>query len=251
MVTIYDLLEVKENASKEEIEDSYQKLVQEYQLNPNLSEQENKENEMILNKLKIAYEIVMNDEKRKRYDNDLAQKRAESLIQGVASSSEEASLKEQKEETKAPEMNRKIKDDSQFYDNDDDDDEDEEEDDETNEEVILTKEEQEEVRKAAQKEFAQKLKKAQKVEEEYNQAYNQVYKDYLKQLGYKQKEPLTLKKIKNILIVLISIILVCFIAWHIPPVRNILLDLYRNNFIIKSLVDIVAIFVKSIMGIFK
>ena len=34
MVTIYDLLEVNEKASKEEIEKSYQKLVLEYQTNP-------------------------------------------------------------------------------------------------------------------------------------------------------------------------------------------------------------------------
>ena len=48
MVTIYDLLEVAENASKEEIEKSYQNLLLEYKIDPILSEQENKENEMIL-----------------------------------------------------------------------------------------------------------------------------------------------------------------------------------------------------------
>ena len=39
MVTIYELLEVQENASKEEIEKSYQKLILEYQKNPSLSEE--------------------------------------------------------------------------------------------------------------------------------------------------------------------------------------------------------------------
>ena len=48
MVTIYDLLEVEENASKEEIEESYKRLILEYHQDPNLSEEENKENEMIL-----------------------------------------------------------------------------------------------------------------------------------------------------------------------------------------------------------
>ena len=54
MVTIYDLLEVSENASKDEIEKSYTRLIMEYQMNPSLDEEANKENEMILNKLKIA-----------------------------------------------------------------------------------------------------------------------------------------------------------------------------------------------------
>ena len=104
MVTIYDLLEVSENASKEEIEKSYQKLVIEYQINPNLTDLENKENEMILNKLKIAYGIVMDDEKRKRYNNDLAQKRAEKLIKEVAISDDNEN-----------EDNNKIEEDKRFY----------------------------------------------------------------------------------------------------------------------------------------
>ena len=251
MITIYDLLEVNENASKEEIEKSYQNLILEYQVNPSLSDQENKENEMILNKLKIAYEIVMNDEKRKRYDNDLAQKRAESLIEGVTSSSKEDSLENVKQESSSSQINNKIE--NNNYQNNEENDEDEELDYNENEEqeVFLTKEEQEKVRKAAENEFKQNLKKAQKYEEEYNQAYNQAYNNYLKQLGYKQKEPLTLKKIKNILIFLIAIILVCFLAWHIPPIKKVLLDLYKNNFIIKSLVDFTAMIGKAILGIFK
>ena len=79
MVTIYEVLEVSEDASKEEIEKAYAKLVYEYRIDPNLSEEDNKENELLLNKLKIAYGILANDEKRKKYDQDLAQKRAEEL----------------------------------------------------------------------------------------------------------------------------------------------------------------------------
>ena len=74
MVTIYDLLEVNEDASKEEIEQSYQNLVIEYQTNPINTPEENKQNEMILNKLKMGYEILMNDEKRKKYDKLKSQK---------------------------------------------------------------------------------------------------------------------------------------------------------------------------------
>ncbi len=259
MITIYDLLEVKENASKEEIEKSYQKLIIEYRVDPNISDEENKENEMILNKLKIAYEIVMNDEKRKKYDNDLAKKRAENLIQNVVTNNESTnnennSNNAQNEQINEVEENisntsnktQTAKDDSEFYDE-----ENNYENEEIEEDVNLTEEEKQEVRRMAEKDFKEKLKKAQKVEEEYNQAYNKAYNDYFKQLEHNEKTPLTFKKIKNIIIVLAVTILVCFIAWQIPPVRNLLQDLYKNNFIIKSLVDIVRIFVNSIMGIFK
>lgn len=65
MVTLYDLLDVKEDASKDEIEASYKSLIVEYATSPNLSEEENKENELIISKLNMAYEILVDDEKRK------------------------------------------------------------------------------------------------------------------------------------------------------------------------------------------
>ena len=84
MVTIYDLLEVDEKASKEEIEKSYQRLILEYGQDPKLTPKENADNEIILNKVKIAYEILINDEKRAIYDKDLSKKRAEELIKNVS-----------------------------------------------------------------------------------------------------------------------------------------------------------------------
>ena len=158
MVTIYDLLEVEENASKEEIEESYKRLILEYHQDPNLSEEENKENEMILNKLKIAYEILSNDEKRKKYDNDLSKKRAEDLIKNVSVKSSETSNSNGVEINEKEETNKKSSNQSQYIS--------QIEDEEEQDEVILTEEEQEKLRRAAQKEFNNNLKKAQKAEEE-------------------------------------------------------------------------------------
>lgn len=244
MITIYELLEVEENASKEEIEKSYQNLILEYQINPVLSEKENKENEMILNKLKIAYEILTNDEKRKKYDKDLANKRAEELLKNVSVTSN--NLDENSEDKKESEKN--------FYDEDDDSEEYEnlnENEENDIEEIELSKKDKNEVRKAAKRDFKENLKKAQKVEQEYNDAYNKAYNDYLRKMGYKVKEPITLKKIINTIIVILVTIVVCFIAWKIPPINRLLKGIYEENFIIKSLVDIVVIFFKSIFSIFK
>lgn len=250
MVTIYDLLEVKENASKEEIEKSYQSLLIQYQTNPNLDNQENRENEMILNKLKMAYEILMNDEKRKKYDKDLAQKRAEELIKNVSvnslSNSEKTENNSSSSKTnssyKATTYNVKNNqkstyNDEEFYDNDDD--------------ITLTKEEQKNLRKAAQKEFEMNLKKAKKAEQEYNQAYNEAYNNYMRKMGYNVKKPWTLKRIGRILLAILVIIIICVIAWLIPPIRNFLTNLYNENIIIKILVDLVVAIFKAITSIFK
>ena len=240
MVTIYDFLEVDENASKEEIERAYHNLVLEYKVNPVLSEKENKENELILNKLKIAYEILMDDEKREKYNKDLAKKRAENLIKNV----ETTSTKKVKPEISNNEL--KTDDDNNIDSVDEINSSKIEED-----EVELSKKEKKNVQKAAKLEFERNLKKAQKVEEEYNQAYNKAYNDYLKKMGYKTKEPLTLKKIKNTVIIITVTIVVCFIAWNIPPINKLLKNIYEENFIIKSVVDLFRIFFNAIFSIFK
>lgn len=244
MVTIYDLLEVDENASKEEIEESYKRLILEYHQDPKLSEEENKENEMILNKLKIAYEILSNDEKRKKYDNDLSKKRAEDLIKNVSIKSNETSNQNDEEINNKKEINNNHDSNQNQYIR-------QNEDEEEQDEVILTEEEQEKLRRAAQREFNNNLKKAQKAEEEYKQAYNEAYNDYLRKMGYNQKQPWTLKRIKNLVITIAVIILVCVVAWLLPPVRKMLIGIYEDNIIIKSLVDIVGMFVKAILSIFK
>lgn len=261
MVTIYDLLEVDEKASKEEIEKAYQNLIIEYQTNPVLTPEENRQNELILNKLKMGYEILMNDEKRARYDKDLAKKRAEELIKQVP---EQTVAKEEMEEKNEEPVNHPEKDiyaepdgypeentqdSSTYYDIPKAKNTRYKEDEESD--VELSKEEQKKIKRAAQKEFNENLKKVQKAEEEYTKAYNEAYNDYLKKMGYKTPEKWTLKKVRNILITIIAIVLVCFIAWIIPPIRALLIDIYEKNFIIKSLVDLIKIIIQAIVGIFK
>lgn len=241
MVTIYDLLEVNEKASKEEIEKAYQKLILEYAQDPKLTLKENAENELILNKVKIAYEILINDEKRAMYDKDLSKKRAEELIKNISVNKDKP-----KEETKITENSNNT---SNHYDDEKYNDYSQE--DIQDEEVTLSEEEQKKLQKAAQNEFKANLRKAQKAEEEYNKAYNEAYNNYMRKMGYKVKEPITLKRIMNVVIFIIATIIVCLIAWIIPPIRNILINLYNENIIIKSLIDIVGMIFKAIIGIFN
>ena len=258
MVTIYDLLEVNEDASKEEIEQSYQNLVIEYQTNPINTPEENKQNEMILNKLRMGYEILMNDEKRKKYDKDLAKKRAEDLIKNIPEKNNNKSEEEHtslniENKTQNNELDKK-----RVIEKNLDSEYDEipkakntRNKEQQDDEVELTKEEQKKIRKAAQKEFNENLKRVQKAEEEYNNAYNEAYRKYMKKMGYEAKEPWTIKRIRNLLISILVIILVCAIAWIIPPIRKVLIDAYESNIVIKSLVDVVRALIKAIASIFE
>lgn len=244
MVTLYDLLDVNEEASKEEIEASYKSLIVEYATNPNLSEEENKENELIISKLNMAYEILVDDEKRKKYDATLAKKKAEALLQNVSIKQEEKVPEETVVEQNPVREYEETNEIAEFSKS-------EEEPQEYEEEVSLTKEEQKKLRQAAQKEFNANLKKVQKAEEEYEQAYNEAYNNYLRKMGYQVKEPWTLKRVKNIVIFVVAIVLTCALIWIIPPTRNILINIYEENFIVKSLVDIVGMLINAILSIFK
>lgn len=250
LVTVYDLLEVDENASKEEIEKSYLRLVNEYKMDPNLSQEENNDNEVILKKLKLAYDILYDDEKRSKYDAELAKKRAEELIKNVTVQQpqvdeevnkqenvvQEENIKQEapKEEIHYKTVNKEVVDENI-----------------EEPEIQLTDEEKKKLQKAAEKEFKGNLKKAQKAEEEYNRAYNEAYNNYLRKMGYTVKEPWTWKRVKNVIITILGIIIACAVIWLLPPTRNLLIQIYEENFIVKSLVDIVVMLFDAIISVFK
>lgn len=245
MVTIYDLLEVEEDASKEEIEKAYSKLVLEFRQDMKFDSEKNKENEMIINKLKLAYEILSNDEKRKKYDEQLAQKRAENLIENISISSEsEQTEKEAVQEIVNQESvnnintisQNNIKQQNSYVQSQNKDGHisskpiremknrlnNDENDNGYNDEDLLTKEEKNKIQKAAKAEFKKKLKKAKQAEAEYEEAYNKAYNDYLRKNGYQVEEPWTFKRFIRTVIAIFIVIVFLLILWHIPPVNKFL-----------------------------
>ena len=259
LVTVYDLLEVDEKASKEEIEKSYLRLVNEYKIDLNQSEEIRNQNELILKKLKLAYDILSDDVKREKYDNDLAQKRAEELIKNVTVKPEEPKeekiekVEEVKQEVVQSNMPNSMQDNAKENTNIKYKKVDKREtyEDESRPEIELSDIEKKKIKKAAEKELKDNLKKAQKAEEEYNRAYNEAYNNYLRKMGYSVKEPWTWKRVKRLLITILAIIITCMLIWILPPTRNLLTQIYEENFIVKSLVDIVVMLFDAIISVFK
>lgn len=74
--TLYELLEVSENASQEVIEKAYKVLAKRY--HPDLQKEVDKnKSEEMMKKINEAYEILIDTEKRKKYDLELAKQREE------------------------------------------------------------------------------------------------------------------------------------------------------------------------------
>lgn len=82
----------------------------------------------------------------------------------------------------------------------------------------------------------------QQYQEQINRAVNKAYQDAyiqdMKNRGYKIKYKLTLKQYKNLIIVIACVILVFIILFQIPPIKRFFTNIYEENIIIKSIVDI-------------
>ena len=275
MSTLYEIFKVSEDASQDEIKMSFEKILKKADSMP----QDEKIIEHV-RRVKIAYGILSDPEKRKKYDMDLASKRANELIENVQTRKNETvsnvneedidsdgniildkPRKEDEDDQYEPQNNvQQLQNQSEV---------DASETKRRNPSVYDLKAqadkkrlEQEQKRIEMQKKLQQMKKqqkkqdrinkKNQKKEAELKREMNmQAYGEYLQRQGYKVKYPWTWRRVKRLLMTIIALIIVGFIAWHIPPVRRNLLDLYENNFVIKMLVNIVISILSGIMNAIK
>lgn len=91
--------------------------------------------------------------------------------------------------------------------------------------------------------------------EAYNNAYNQAYINNLRNMGFdikyerpfKEKIKIAFSAFCSILVCLV----ICFILWHIPPIKNYFINLYNNNDIIKFFVDLFISIFQSFKQLFN
>ena len=231
---LYKLLKVKENATEQEIRDSYEKIMKKANLLP--------DSEKKIRVIKIAYEILINPEKRKKYDLEQASKKTEKLLENVSTKEEE---QEKSDESKPSIDQARLQHliDEQI-------------------DAIISKASENQKQNIEGLDEKKKLKaqKKQKRQEKRNARYKrekeiEAYGQYLQSQGYAVKYPWTLTRVKNTLIGFASIIIALVIIWHVPFVKKTLINLYDENFLVKAVVDLfLSIFIEignAIKGIFK
>lgn len=233
MKTFYDILKVKQNATQEEILNSYYKLEKKYINN----------NEM-LKKLKVAKDVLTNSEARENYDNKLEEIRQNELISNINNNTINYNIKKQEDEKRRNDKAKQleIKNDTKKR--------------EYEEKVKqieiknkIKKKEEEIKKQKIEENIENKINKKQ--EKKTKELYEEAYAQYLESLGFKVKRRWTLKRIKKLIISIISAIIICFIFWNIPIVREKLIDLYENNFIIKMIVDLLKTTIDAIINCIK
>jgi len=231
--TLYDILEVSEQASKEVIEKAYRVLAKKY--HPDLQTDENKiKAESKMKEINEAYNVLSDELSREKYDEKLASDRE----------------REKQEELKKKQeiytnLNNNIynsKNNSQTY----------------SQENINNKDLQRSMQEALKKEqenLRMQREAYAKRQAEMEQEYNNAYYKYLKSLGYKVKFKWTWKQYVMLFIIIAILIVIGLILWVIPPTHDWMLNLYNDNIFIKTIVNIfIGIFNgigKMISGIFN
>lgn len=218
MSNLYEVLEVSEKASKEIIEKAYKVLAKRY--HPDLQEEKDKKQaEEKMKQINEAYTILIDDEKRKAYDIELNAKRQEEI------------QRKMQENTK---VNNEITRVEQEVFND-----------LQNANMKRQKEEQDKINRKLEEEQKSNMEKLQA---DLQRTYSNAYNNYLRSLGYKIKEPWTLKRFIELMKVLIILAVIIIFIWFFPPTHKLIIDFYEQNMVLKFIIDI---FIKLILGLWN
>lgn len=208
----YDILQVNRNASPEIIDKAYKTLAKKY--HPDLQAEENKkQSEEILKEINEAYEILSEPEKKQAYDSSLAQQETQ------ASNSNEATYT-------AP-----LSEDELRY--------------RHQQEILRQQKLQQERLYQEQLQREQELAYQQQMEQARQKAYHDAYIQDLKSRGYKIRYKKSLKDYITSFISVVITLLILFLLWQIPFIKNIFVNMYLENEIIHTIVDIILNLFKS------
>ena len=195
----YEILEVDQKASNEIIDKAYKTLVKKY--HPDLQNTEKqKEYEEKMKLINEAYSVLSDDYKRTTYD--------EQLQSETISRQEYQKILEEnrnlKQELRDLEQNR----------------------------ANTTKNINQQYHQSYHQQYQQQTNRA------VNQAYQDAYVQDMKNRGYKIKYKHTFKQYKNLIIAIICVIGIFILLFQIPPIKRFFVNIYEENIIIKSIVDI-------------
>lgn len=207
----YDILQINRNASPEIIEKAYKTLAKKY--HPDLQTEENKKQaEEILKEINEAYEILSEPEKKQIYDASL-----------------DSQEPKQSEKNSNPNNNQtQTHSDASFN------------------EELYNKEQQIQQERLYQEQLRreQELIYQQQLEQARQQAYHDAYIQDLKNRGYKIRYKKSLKDYITSAISVAITLLILFLLWHIPFVKNFFVSMYLENEVIHMFVDLILSFFK-------
>lgn len=209
MKNYYEILEVDKNASKEVIEKAYRTLAKKYHpdLQQGLQQQEYSEKMKIINQ---AYDVLSDDKKREEYNQKLENERIQ-REKNQYSSGENQSISRE-EQDRIIRENYELKQ-------------------QLNRMNINNVSDENSISNMTRI-LSQEINAARK------QAYHDAYIEDLKNRGYKIRYKRDFKYYLKLAKVLIITVIICFLIYQIPFVKNYFHNLYNDNILFKAVIDI-------------
>lgn len=239
MKDLYKILEVDRKASIDVIEKAYKVLAKKYHPDLQSTQELKKVAEEKIKKINEAYEILKDNEKRKKYDLELEQEEKRNIVNNARYNSGYTNTDDNTSEIKRATYNNVnynpnvgYKNNKGFnnipnYQSNSNQNNDINNSNVNNQysEVQLTDKQRKKLNKKIQR----------KMQDEYLKAYG----DYLTKNGYRVAFRINWRKLPYLLIVILIVIVIGIFLWYFPVTNKYLLSLYEDNIIIKKIIDMI------------
>ncbi len=239
MKDLYKTLEVDRNASIDVIEKAYKVLAKKYHPDLQSTQESKKVAEEKIKKINEAYEILKDNEKRKKYDLELEQEEKRNTVNNTNHNSDytntnysssavngatynNVNYKQNVGYKNNAESNNKQNYRSNLDQNND-----------INNSNVNNQNSEVELTDKQRKKLNKKIQR--KMKDEYLRAYG----DYLTKNGYRVKFRINWRKLPYLLILILVIIVIGAFLWYFPVTNKYLISLYEDNIIIKKIVDMI------------
>ncbi len=221
MKDLYKVLEVDRKASIDVIEKAYKVLAKKNHPDLQSTQEAKKQAEEKIKKINEAYEILKDEEKRRKYDLELEQEEKRNTINNTNYNNSgvngvtynKVNYNRNVGTTNNTKCNNRTNYQSNYEQNN------------QNSNTELTDKQRKKLNKKLQR----------KMEDEYLRAYG----DYLTKNGYKVAFRVNWRKLPYLLIIILVVIVIGAFLWYFPITNKYLVSLYEDNIIIKKIVDVI------------
>lgn len=221
MKDLYKVLEVDRKASIDVIEKAYKVLAKKNHPDLQSTQEAKKQAEEKIKKINEAYEILKDEEKRRKYDLELEQEEKRNTINNTKYNNSgvngvtynKVNYNRNVGTTNNTKCNNRTNYQSNYDQNN------------QNSDTELTDKQRKKLNKKLQR----------KMEDEYLRAYG----DYLTKNGYKVAFRVNWRKLPYLLIIILVVIVIGAFLWYFPITNKYLVSLYEDNIIIKKIVDVI------------
>lgn len=221
MKDLYKVLEVDRKASIDVIEKAYKVLAKKNHPDLQSTQEAKKQAEEKIKKINEAYEILKDEEKRRKYDLELEQEEKRNTINNTKYNNSgvngvtynKVNYNRNVGTTNNTKCNNRTNYQSNYDQNN------------QNSDTELTDKQRKKLNKKLQR----------KMEDEYLRAYG----DYLTKNGYKVAFRVNWRKLPYLLIIILVVIAIGAFLWYFPITNKYIVSLYEDNIIIKKIVDVI------------